>query len=340
MALAEVLRDQGVTVTETEFLVDAGALLNPGDTLVLAHAPFFDFEQSQSLLGFDGNLVILGTANSLLFEIDNGVVPQTGDFRTNQVVEADCSVPAARNAGSIKAEGAHEILVEDTTGVDVCFGASGDPQAGIYVEITRENDTQIRILGDGNLITNERISEHGHAALALNAIGTVENVVWYVQNPFDIGTLEVEARDELLQGQLRSAYHPAAPAVIVGLGLVGIAALWWRGKRVGPLVTEPLPVVVRSSEVTRGRGALYRKFRSRGRATAGIRAGIASRCARSLGLPRTAQAEELVSAIAAATTRDEVAIRDAFYGPPPTTDAEMVDLVRTLDAIESEVHSA
>ena len=49
----------------------------------------------------------------------------------------------------------------------------------------------------------------------------------------------------------------------------------WRGRRFGPLAVEPLPVVVRASEATRGRARLYRRARAYGRATAALRAASA-----------------------------------------------------------------
>ena len=55
----------------------------------------------------------------------------------------------------------------------------------------------------------------------------------------------------------------------------------WRGRRLGPLVVEPLPVVVKAVESTQGRGRLYRRVRDRAHA-----AGILPRPPPRAGSPR------------------------------------------------------
>src|SRR5690606_41722785 len=61
--------------------------------------------------------------------------------------------------------------------------------------------------------------------------------------------------------------HAALPILIV----VVVLLAWWQGRRLGPLVTEPLPVVVRASETVEGRGRLYRSRRARDRAAEALR---------------------------------------------------------------------
>ncbi len=116
-----------------------------------------------------------------------------------------------------------------------------------------------------------------------------------------------------------------------------MAALW-RARRLGRVVTEPLPVVVRSAETTRGRGRLYRRSRSYGHAAASLRAGAATRTARRLGLPHSAGAPAVIDALARATGRTPEDVGALLYGPPPTGDAGLTDLARRLDELESEVH--
>jgi hypothetical protein len=109
----------------------------------------------------------------------------------------------------------------------------------------------------------------------------------------------------------------------------------WQGRRLGRLVTEPLPVVVRSAETTLGRAALYRRARARGRAAQVLRAAAGRRIAVRCGLPRTA-APQVVAAVAAeqsGRSTDEVA--NLLSGPDPRDDDELVRLARALDSLES-----
>src|SRR5690606_29787188 len=135
------------------------------------------------------------------------------------------------------------------------------------------------------VVYNRTIAEEGNAALALRSIGAHENVVWYVGGGFDSSTLtwtqpgspgDPGAPGE--PGGGSSGPPDAAPDFLppgtgnflYGLGLALAVVVLWRARRFGALVTEPLPVVIRSSEATRGRARLYRAARAHGRAGAAL----------------------------------------------------------------------
>ena len=61
--------------------------------------------------------------------------------------------------------------------------------------------------------------------------------------------------------------------------LVFLAAAFWRGRRLGPLVVENLPVVVRASETMEGRARLYQKSSARLHALDALRIGAIQRLA-------------------------------------------------------------
>ena len=69
------------------------------------------------------------------------------------------------------------------------------------------------------------------------------------------------------------------------LVLVALGAVFWRSRRVGPLVVENLPVVVRASETMEGRARLYERSNSRLHALDALRVGTVARLARTCGLP-------------------------------------------------------
>ena len=73
-----------------------------------------------------------------------------------------------------------------------------------------------------------------------------------------------------------------------GLWIAGatvVALLLWRVRRLGPLVTEPLPVIVKAIETARSRGRLYRKAGDRAHAAAGPAPGRAHDLPPRLHLP-------------------------------------------------------
>jgi hypothetical protein len=119
--------------------------------------------------------------------------------------------------------------------------------------------------------------------------------------------------------------------------VVLLLVVLWRGRRLGRLVAEPLPVVVRSVETTLGRAALYRRSRARGRAAQVLRAAAGRRIAVACGLPRTAAPAVVADLVAARTGRRTADVAALLSGSAPTDDLELVRLARALDSVESEL---
>src|SRR5690606_25905753 len=142
-------------------------------------------------------------------------------------------------------------------------------------------------------LSNERFDEDGTAALMLRTLGHHEHLTWYLPSTGDTGQATGPGVGDLLP----SWTGPLAAQLLV---LVAALAVW-RGRGLGRVVTEPLPVTVRAAETTLGRGRLYRRSRSRGHAAAALRAGTARRAAARLGLPRTAGATDVIDALTRAT---------------------------------------
>ena len=213
----------------------------------------------------------------------------------------------------------------------VCFSA-GNPQAGAYA-VTTQNGRAVRVIADSTILTNAHITQAGNAALALRALGKHEQLTWYLPRP---------ASYDQVQGaggrNLGAFFPPGTGPVVAWLGLLLVVVAVWRGRALGRVVSEPLPVTVRAAETTVGRARLYRRARSRGHAAASLRAATARRSAARVGLPRSADAPAIITALAAATGRSTDEVADLLYGPPPTDDVALRALARALDQLESEVH--
>ena len=111
----------------------------------------------------------------------------------------------------------------------------------------------------------------------------------------------------------------------------------WRGRRLGRVVAEPLPVVVRAAETVEGRGRLYHAAGARGSAAEALRSGTRDRVSARLGAGRSPAPEVLVDLVASRTSRPATDVHALLYGPPPVDDAALVLLARTLDALALEV---
>jgi len=129
----------------------------------------------------------------------------------------------------------------------------------------------------------------------------------------------------------------AAWLVVYQLAIAALLTMIWRARRLGPLIAERLPIVVRASETVEGHARLYQSRRARGRAAQALREAMLARMLPALGLPRGADASAVTQALADRSRLGQQDIAAIVYGPAPATDADLMILTRQLDDLESEV---
>ncbi|MGW6225835.1 DUF4350 domain-containing protein [Cellulosimicrobium cellulans] len=330
-AVAEVLRDQGVEVTYVTTVADAVAASADGGTLLVAQGDFLLDEQVEALVRTPADLVLVAPPDFLLSPATDGGAELAYDWGSGTSARSPrCDDPAAEAAGALRSDGVGFLALDRTT--VLCFPSSDDPAIGAYL-VHETDERTVRAVDTTAVLRNDSVTEEGNAALALWMLGENDRLVWLVPDPFDtsLGGGEDEQTPAL-------SLPPWFGVVALQVLVVVLVVALWRGRRLGPLVTEDLPVVVRAAETTRGRGRLYRRAGARGHAAAGLRASAADRLAGRLGLPRSADAPALVDAVARATGRPGDQVAQLLYGPPPADDAALLELARHLDRIESEVY--
>ncbi|HEX7589582.1 MAG TPA: DUF4350 domain-containing protein [Demequinaceae bacterium] len=338
-ATGEILRGRGLDVRQITRL-GAARIATPQDTTLAVVLPsnIVDY-QIESVLAYPGDIVFVGVSPDLLTAIDPSL--GSADSPESTLRGAQCNDPDAIAAGRISTGGA-EIDATRVDGATVCFRSA--PGIGPFVVLQRAGRT-ITLLSDATLPMNGNLIDYGNAALVFRALGKHPTLVWYLGNPLDTSTLTYSDGSGTGSNPGGNAAEPSADFLPPGTGTalyalaiaVLIAAIW-RGRRMGPLVTEALPVVVPSSETTRGRARLYRRARAYGRASASLRAAAAERMGRRLGVPRGGDAATLIRAVARATGREPLAVERLVYGPPPDGEHAMMDLVQELDTLERQVH--
>jgi hypothetical protein len=99
------------------------------------------------------------------------------------------------------------------------------------------------------------------------------------------------------------------------LWLVVLLVALWKGRRIGPLVSEELPVVVRASETVEGRGRLYRSRRARDRAADALRTATLQRLLPRLGLGAGASPTAVVTAVAQRSGAGGEFVSYHLFGP-------------------------
>lgn len=326
MALAEVLAEQGIEVVPAQSLEAAAAATSEGATLLL-HDPesWLDADQLGSLDGLADRLVLIEPSTRMLGALapdirPAGLIPDAEDGP----LLAACQVADAVAAGSITTGGfAYRAA-------NICFPpatAQGGPPSGSYAATA---DQTAVALGNGSILSNETIDREGNAALALRTLGSSPVLVWYQPTAADLAPTAAPVDPLTL---LPDWVNP------VMLWLLGTAALavLWRGRRLGALVEEPLPVVVRAAETAEGRARLYQDSSSIDRAAANLRAATLLRVAVRLRLPATSSVAEIVDAATRHTNRSAADLDRLLRSDAPTSDAHLVRWSQDLDALEKEI---
>ncbi len=322
-ALARVLADEGVDVTVARSAAELEDTTVDAGTTVLVTSP-------DNLGGSTARRLLrhAGSATVVVADPGPGAVSALG-------VEVDGTrgVPdSPRGAGCT--DGDLEVLrglavdVDRVTGWPTPAGCFGGPD-GWWLAAA---DDGLLLLGAPGILENDQVLQADNATVALRLLGRGDRLVWYVPDLADLG-----ADDGV---SLRSLLPPwLLPAVWLA-GLVVVAVVWWRGRRLGPLATEPLPVTVRALETTRARGRLYRDAGDRAHALRALRQHSRALAATHLRLPEQ-DTGTLVRDVARATGRPahEVAALLDDATPPPPTDDELIRLATSLAALDREVRA-
>ncbi|MFI6094015.1 DUF4350 domain-containing protein [Lentzea sp. NPDC051213] len=185
----------------------------------------------------------------------------------------------------------------------------------------------VTMLGFGGILTNRDIDEEGNASLALTLLGQHERLVWYMPSAAD-RSQQKSLFDLIPDGWKFAAWQLGIAAVVIAL---------WRARRLGRVVPEPLPVVVRAAETVEGRARLYRSSHASEHAAAVLRQATRDRLAPLVGLPF---GEDPSEEIARRTSRSAASVRTLLYDQVPVDDRGLVALADELDALENEVRKA
>ncbi len=326
-AVARVLEDEGVDVSVVRSADRLEATsAGEGTTVVVTSAHWLGAGTVERLLEHAGaaRVVVVDPPAHLLEAL--GVPGYPGYVGTDGALAADCTDGALDDlVGDLELE----VEVAESYQGEGCFPGDGDGDGeGGYVLLAGE---RVTLLGAGDLLSNDQVLRADNAALALRLLGQDDRLVWYVASPDDqTGDDGVQISDLLPDWIL--------PGLWV-LALATVLLVVWRARRLGPLATEPLPVVVKAIETTLSRGRLYRKGGDRAHAAATLRAAARARAGARLRLDRNVDDATLVRDVARHTGRPEPEIGFLLSSgaPAPGSDRDLIALADALAALEEEV---
>ncbi|MFE9985231.1 DUF4350 domain-containing protein [Streptomyces sp. NPDC005381] len=331
-AVAELLADQGVSTRVVTTLGQARAAAGPDTTLLIA-APDLLTKRQQTLLhtataNSGGRTVLVAPGRPSVGTLAPGVSADPA-VSFDSTLSPDCTLPAARRAGSADTGGVRYTTTAPDA--DACYPSDGRPTLLRLPARSGNGDTVV--LGAPDVLSNERLDEQGNASLALQLLGSRSHLVWYLPSLSD--TSATDAGDRSFFDLLPSGWLWGTLQLFVAAALAAL----WRARRLGPLVPERLPVAIRASETVEGRARLYRKANARDRAAIALRSTTRTRLAPLVGVP-PAQAhapEALLPALSAHLDGDGQALHQLLFGPPPHDDAALISLADQLDALAREV---
>jgi hypothetical protein len=325
-AAAEILANQGVAVRQTdkfETTVSAldGASEGGGTTLLLYDRNgYLDRAQLQQLQQAAGRLVVVTPRLITLSALGGDIRPAGVVPAAVHTLDPGCQLEDPAIAGAVTAESAYLYKAGR-----VCY----EPAEGFGGLYATSDDGRLVVLGSTQVISNGLLDENGNAALVLRTLGSTDSLIWYLPGIADVTAAGApKTLDEL------------APPWVAFLGpwlaLVAVLAMFWRGRRLGPLVFEPLPVVVKAVETAEGRARLYHDAHAVDRATDSLRAGTLVRLAKFLRLGPDAESTAIVNAAARHLGRTPEETARVLDGRP-RTESELVHWAQQLDTLEKEV---
>lgn len=315
-AVARVLDRQGIEVE----VVRSAASFERADTdasttILVTSSGHLGTSTTARLLQHQGaaDLVVVTPGPPLLRQLGVGQVPLT-------------TSPDGPVAGGCPAYDGLTVRVDRAQAYPT-GGCFRDPD-GVLMAQPRPGLT---LLGAPGLLTNDQALDGDNAAVALRLLGQRQHLVWYVPSLDDLAGADAVSLGSLLPDWLD-------PGLWL-LGAVGIAAIGWRARRLGPLAREPLPVEVKAVETTRNLGRLYRRSGDRPHAAQTLRSAARARLAERLRLPRRVASARLTGDVVARTgrTTEDVEALIGPTAPPPGSDRELADLAQRLTELDREV---
>lgn len=328
-AVANVLGELGVAVVDaTRF--DQVLDRADGATVLITSAVLPNAERVDELLAANPQAIVLVgplPGDALFDRLAVGVA--LADGVDDEPLRANCTLPAAVRAESASLPGWRYEATAWAGRAQACFDRPAT--AAVVALEPGPGRPEVVLLGSASPLTNAGLDTDGNAALALNLLGGERTLVWWRPSASD------PALADDVPASLTSLLPPWVLPVLVQLVLGFAVIALWRARRLGRLVIEPLPVVVRAGETAAGHARLMHANRSRGEAAAQLRASARQRIAGRLGLPAGADPDRLVAAAAARTGRVPGEIGALLYGPEPADDEALVRLDHDVDALMLEV---
>lgn len=335
-AITSVLADHGVTVRPAQSLTQLRSELSAApEATVLLHdksdalssASYQRLEELADLVPADQR-VFAGVPGAHHSELLDGVEgTQSVGYIDKLEVEAQCRLEAAREAGDVSGFRQGLIVSEATQG---CFGVM-DPSstAAETAYAFAQTDPGAIFFADWRMLSNAGLRDNGTATLATWSLGRTDTVIWF-QPDFQF---DPDADGKLSAVQLPDWARMGLVWAVIVTGFYLMA----RGRRTGPVITEPLPTEVSPAETTVGRGRLYARAKHHRHALEILQRASLARIARLLQLGAQSSPEVILAETAQQLNLPLADLRALYRVPEHLTDQTLVVAATQLHDLEHRV---
>jgi hypothetical protein len=335
-ALADLAAERGQVVVRTpvpDTTAQDKAEAGGGALELITNPGQLTAAQLRQAAAFGGDILLVDPNTAALRAIAPGVGIAGHEWPA--VAEPRCDVQAAVLAGGAYVDGA--VLATSAPGAQQCY-PDGDRHWLVRYET---GGRTVTVIGSGTPLTDEYLADDGDAALGLNLLDGARRIVWVVPSaaPSAAGT---QGSGRGGQQSFLSLVPWPVYLIAIQLCVAALLAAAWRARRLGPLVAERLPVVVRAAETAEGHGRLYHARRARDRAAQELRAAAAGRLSRlsGLGTDDGSGRDAAAGALAARAGLPAAEVAALLHGPPPATDQDLVNLAADLDTLERKIRQS
>ena len=331
--ITSVLEDQGIAVRPAQSMSQLRAELDRHpDATVVFHdknsamhtASYTRLDELAGLVPPDQR-VFAGVSEPQLGHLVEGVEDITGVPAVEHTdAEDSCQLQAAEEAGDIASVRSGVALDNNAQG---CFIVDADgAQSYAYAQTA---DGSI-IFADWQMLSNAGLYDNGTATLATWALGRADTVIWF-QPDF---SLDPDRDGELSPVQLPDWVRMSIVWAVIVTGI----ALFYIGRRSGPVITEPLPAEVSAAETTVGRGRMYAKAQHYTHAVSILQHASLARLARLLQLGNETR-QQAILAEASKQLHRPVSELQQLYTPPAQrlTAQQFVIWAQQLQHLEQQV---
>lgn len=327
-AVAQVLRAQGVDVTATHSAAASAGPGGAGTTVLVTRAGLLSAQSLRQIgrSSTGGTLVLVAPSTAVLEAL--GLPIRTVPGPASQLpVSGTCRITPFAGLNLAAKPGSRAYT--STSGQGCVAAEDGGALVRTLPAIPGQRPAVI-VFGSDNLLRNDSVRGGDDAAFALRALGEHRALTWLAVDPANADANPVG------EGDASPWPRWSGPALVL-ISVSVVLLMFWRGRRLGPLVTEPLPVVVPAVETTLSRGQLYRRARDTARTAEVLRIGSRHRIARYLGLSPTIDPAQLSTAAARAAALDPAGVRALLVQAPVLDDDELVRTAKELQTLERQV---